>query len=138
MLQVLLIGCGGFIGTIARYAVTTMVYRLLGASFPYGTMTVNILGCLLIGFVSTAAEERDMIAHSTRLYLTIGILGGGQLGRMLALSAARLGLKSHIYCPDTQSPAFDVTPCELVTAIISEKGVARAPYEPTLCSWVNA
>ncbi len=76
MLQVLLIGCGGFIGTIARYAVTTMVYRLLGASFPYGTLTVNILGCLLIGFVSTAAEERDMIAHSTRLYLTIGILGG--------------------------------------------------------------
>ena len=76
MLQVLLIGCGGFIGTIARYAVTTMAYRLLGGSFPYGTLTVNILGCLLIGFVSTAAEERDMIAHSTRLYLTIGILGG--------------------------------------------------------------
>ena len=39
---------------------------------------------------------------------TIGILGGGQLGRMLALAAARLGLKSHIYCPDKESPAFDV------------------------------
>ena len=42
--------------------------------------------------------------------------------------------------PDTvpvYNPAFDVTPCELVTAIVSEKGVARAPYEPTLCSWVN-
>lgn len=76
MLQVLLIGCGGFIGTIARYGVATMAYRLLGASFPYGTLTVNILGCLLIGFVSIAAEERDMIAHSTRLFLTIGILGG--------------------------------------------------------------
>ncbi|MEE2709437.1 MAG: fluoride efflux transporter CrcB [Gemmatimonadota bacterium] len=76
MLQVLLIGCGGFIGTIARYGVATMAYRLLGASFPYGTLTVNILGCLLIGFVSIAAEERDMIARSTRLFLTIGILGG--------------------------------------------------------------
>jgi 5-(carboxyamino)imidazole ribonucleotide synthase len=40
----------------------------------------------------------------------IGILGGGQLGRMLALAAARLGMKSHIFCPDPQSPAFDVTP----------------------------
>ena len=76
MLQVLLIGCGGFIGTIARYGLATMAYRLLGASFPYGTLTVNILGCLLIGYVSIAAEERDMIARSTRLFLTIGILGG--------------------------------------------------------------
>ncbi|MES0881368.1 5-(carboxyamino)imidazole ribonucleotide synthase [Roseibium sp. SCP14] len=39
---------------------------------------------------------------------TIGILGGGQLGRMLAQSAASLGLKTHIYCPDSNSPAFDV------------------------------
>ena len=47
---------------------------------------------------------------------TIGILGGGQLGRMLALAAARLGLKSHIYCPDPQSPAFEVTPYRTVAA----------------------
>ena len=39
---------------------------------------------------------------------TIGILGGGQLGRMLALAAARLGLKTHVFCPDPHSPAFDV------------------------------
>ncbi|MDX5595454.1 5-(carboxyamino)imidazole ribonucleotide synthase [Pseudovibrio sp. SPO723] len=38
---------------------------------------------------------------------TIGILGGGQLGRMIAQAATRLGLKSHIYCPDADSPAFD-------------------------------
>ena len=40
---------------------------------------------------------------------TIGILGGGQLGRMMALAASQLGLKTHIYCPDADSPAFDVT-----------------------------
>jgi 5-(carboxyamino)imidazole ribonucleotide synthase len=39
---------------------------------------------------------------------TIGILGGGQLGRMLALAAAKLGLRCHIYAPDGDSPAFDV------------------------------
>ncbi len=39
---------------------------------------------------------------------TIGILGGGQLGRMLALAAARLGLKSHIYSDEPNAPAFDV------------------------------
>jgi 5-(carboxyamino)imidazole ribonucleotide synthase len=41
---------------------------------------------------------------------TIGILGGGQLGRMLSLAASRLGFRTHIYCPDPQSPAFEVTP----------------------------
>jgi 5-(carboxyamino)imidazole ribonucleotide synthase len=39
---------------------------------------------------------------------TIGILGGGQLGRMLAVAASRLGLKCHVYSPDPDSPAFDV------------------------------
>ena len=39
---------------------------------------------------------------------TIGILGGGQLGRMLALAAAKLGLKCHVLCPDPRSPAFEV------------------------------
>jgi 5-(carboxyamino)imidazole ribonucleotide synthase len=41
---------------------------------------------------------------------TIGILGGGQLGRMLALSAARLGLRAQVFSPDPDSPAFDVVP----------------------------
>ncbi|WEJ32878.1 MULTISPECIES: 5-(carboxyamino)imidazole ribonucleotide synthase [unclassified Devosia] len=51
---------------------------------------------------------------------TIGILGGGQLGRMLALAGAKLGLKSHIYCPDPNSPAFDVTPLKTVAAYDDE------------------
>jgi 5-(carboxyamino)imidazole ribonucleotide synthase len=55
---------------------------------------------------------------------TIGILGGGQLGRMLALAAARLGMKSHIYCPDPQSPAFDVTPLKTVAAYNDEDALA--------------
>lgn len=41
---------------------------------------------------------------------TIGILGGGQLGRMAALAAARLGLRCHIYCPEPDGPAMQVTP----------------------------
>lgn len=40
---------------------------------------------------------------------TIGILGGGQLGRMLSAAAGRLGLKTHIFCPDTDAPAFDLS-----------------------------
>ncbi|MEP7239967.1 MAG: 5-(carboxyamino)imidazole ribonucleotide synthase [Devosia sp.] len=55
---------------------------------------------------------------------TIGILGGGQLGRMLALAAARLGFRTHIYCPDPQSPAFEVTPHHTVAAYDDETALA--------------
>ncbi|MDB5561761.1 MAG: phosphoribosylaminoimidazole carboxylase [Hyphomicrobiales bacterium] len=55
---------------------------------------------------------------------TIGILGGGQLGRMLALAAARLGMKTHIFCPDPQSPAFEVTPHKTVAAYDDEAALA--------------
>ncbi len=47
---------------------------------------------------------------------TIGILGGGQLGRMLALAAARLGLKCHVYAPAGDNPAFDVSASHTVAA----------------------
>jgi len=59
----------------------------------------------------------------------IGILGGGQLGRMLALAAARLGLRTHIYCPDPQSPAFDVTPRKTVAAYDDEAALAAFAAE---------
>lgn len=55
---------------------------------------------------------------------TIGILGGGQLGRMLALAAARLGLKSHIYAPEGDSPAFDVATKYTVAAYEDEARLA--------------
>jgi len=47
---------------------------------------------------------------------TIGILGGGQLGRMLALAAARLGFKCHIYAPEADSPAFQVSAAHTIAA----------------------
>ena len=51
---------------------------------------------------------------------TIGILGGGQLGRMLALAAAKLGLKTHVYAQDPESPAFDVASAKTIAAYEDE------------------
>jgi len=56
---------------------------------------------------------------------TIGIFGGGQLGRMLALAAAPLGLKCHIYCPDPQSPAFDFAAARTIAAYDDEGALER-------------
>ncbi len=54
---------------------------------------------------------------------TIGILGGGQLGRLLALAAAKLGMRTHIYCPDPDSPAFEVTPNKTIAAYDDKKAL---------------
>ena len=55
----------------------------------------------------------------------LGILGGGQLGRMLALAAARYGLKAHVYCPDADSPAFDVAAFRTCAAYDDEAALVR-------------
>ena len=54
---------------------------------------------------------------------TIGILGGGQLGRMLAMAAARLGLKSHVFAPEADSPAFEVAAERTLSAYDDEKAL---------------
>lgn len=56
---------------------------------------------------------------------TIGILGGGQLGRMLAMAAAELGLATHIYCPDEEMPAADVAGRTTRAAYDDEAALAR-------------
>ena len=60
---------------------------------------------------------------------TIGILGGGQLGRMLAMAAARLGLKCHVYAPESDSPAFDVAAACTVAAYEDEAALAKFAAE---------
>jgi 5-(carboxyamino)imidazole ribonucleotide synthase len=55
---------------------------------------------------------------------TIGILGGGQLGRMIALAAARYGLKTHVFAPDDTSPAFDVATRHTLAAYEDETALA--------------
>jgi 5-(carboxyamino)imidazole ribonucleotide synthase len=56
---------------------------------------------------------------------TIGILGGGQLGRMLAVAAAELGLRCHIFCPDPDSPAFDVSAARTIAGYDDAKALER-------------
>ncbi|HEY4926307.1 MAG TPA: 5-(carboxyamino)imidazole ribonucleotide synthase [Roseiarcus sp.] len=55
---------------------------------------------------------------------TIGILGAGQLGRMLAMAAARLGLRSHVFAPETEAPAFDVASAKTIAAYEDETALA--------------
>jgi fluoride exporter len=77
MLKVLIIGCGGFFGSISRYLVGGIVHKILDQPFfPYGTLTVNILGCFLIGFLNGMVETRQFFSPEIRSLVFIGFLGG--------------------------------------------------------------
>ncbi|NOY83829.1 MAG: fluoride efflux transporter CrcB [Nitrospirae bacterium] len=76
MTKVLFIGLGGFLGAILRYWVSGWAQNLSGsASFPYGTLAVNLMGCLAVGLLSQWAEVSQIITPETRLFLFIGLLG---------------------------------------------------------------
>ncbi|MFA6450307.1 MAG: CrcB family protein [bacterium] len=65
----------GAAGTLARYGLVGIVQRGFGQSFPWGTLAVNIIGCLLAGLVWTLAEERNIISGEMRLIVLIGFMG---------------------------------------------------------------
>lgn len=77
MRNLLLVGSGGFLGSIARYVLGGFVLHSTGAArFPYGTLVVNVTGCLAIGLIAGLAERASLFTPATRLFLMTGFLGG--------------------------------------------------------------
>lgn len=69
------IAIGGALGAVMRYLASTSVHSLFGSAFPYGTLTVNVIGSLLMGFISILLLERLMIEEFWRPIIIIGFLG---------------------------------------------------------------
>jgi len=77
LLNVFIVGLGGFIGSALRYLVGGWAQNLsMSLDFPYGTLTVNLIGCFVIGFLGELAEARGIFTTETRLLVFIGLLGG--------------------------------------------------------------
>ena len=77
MIKLILVGAGGFIGSVSRYLVSGFVHRVLGKPwFPVGTLVVNVFGCLVIGLLSGLAENRQLFNPEIRLFVFMGFLGG--------------------------------------------------------------
>ncbi len=75
MVELLIIGIGGFLGAIARYGLSGLVHRWWQIAFPTGTLVVNVLGCLVIGAFLALVEERQLFGERARLFVQIGLLG---------------------------------------------------------------
>ena len=75
MNQVLAIAGGGALGALLRYWMSTGIYALAGRGFPYGTLAVNVLGSLVMGFLYVWLLERVPEGSVARAFLLIGLLG---------------------------------------------------------------
>ena len=67
---------GSALGGGARYLISQAALQLLGSSFPFGTLTVNVVGSFLIGLIMHVGLETALISATARIFLTTGVMGG--------------------------------------------------------------
>jgi len=76
LLKLTIIGAGGFTGAVLRFLVNSWVQHRSGSIiFPFGTMAVNMTGCLIIGFLTYLVETRSFFSVEMRGFVLIGLLG---------------------------------------------------------------
>lgn len=75
MLNILLVGLGGAIGSMLRYIISKVINEQTNTGFSWGTFAVNIIGCFIIGTVTSYAQKHGL-SSETKLLLTTGLCGG--------------------------------------------------------------
>jgi CrcB protein len=73
--QIIFLAIAGAVGALSRYGLSGLIQRLSGAGFPYGTLVINVLGCLAIGFIMQIGLNTDIIPRTLRITITVGFLG---------------------------------------------------------------
>ena len=72
----LIVGAGSFIGGAMRYLLSTLMKNVCGQGFPWGTLSVNLLGCFLFGVVFAVFSKNSSVDNTLYLLLTTGVCGG--------------------------------------------------------------
>jgi CrcB protein len=72
----LLIGTGGFLGSISRFLASRFIQNIFPSAFPFGTFLVNISGCFLIGLIYGFSEKSSLVSSEWKMFLAVGFCGG--------------------------------------------------------------
>jgi CrcB protein len=72
----LLVGTGGFLGSISRFLASRFIQENLPVAFPFGTFSVNITGCFLIGLIYGFSERSSLLTSEWKMFLAVGFCGG--------------------------------------------------------------
>ena len=77
MIKILIIGMGGFLGAVSRHFVSGLAQKISNNPFfPYGTITVNIIGCFFIGLIAALVQNKGYFGPNARLFIMVGVIGG--------------------------------------------------------------
>lgn len=100
--QLILIFLGGGLGSVTRYVLSRWIQNATPSPFPWGTLTVNVVACLLFGFFIGFADHRGWIAPNYRYFWVVGFCGGFSTfsafsGDMLALAEKSLFVPTMVY-----------------------------------------
>lgn len=92
----LLVSLGAAFGGAARYWLSNYIYKFLPAVFPYGTLSVNIIGSFIIGIIIFYFDERNLISSNLKVFLTVGFCGGFTTFSTFSLETINLFRDSQI------------------------------------------
>ena len=95
-MEVLAVAIGGAIGAVSRFWMSNGIYAWLGRDFPWGTLVVNVIGSLVMGWLYVQFVERGDVPHVLRLALMTGLLGAFTTFSTFSLETVQLLERGHV------------------------------------------
>ncbi len=91
-----MVGAGALLGVYGRWEVGVLAKQYLPAPFPYGTLIVNLVGCLVIGIVQTLFLDLGLLRRETQLFAVVGLCGGFTTFSTFSVETAQLVQAGHV------------------------------------------
>jgi CrcB protein len=96
MMKLAAVAAGGALGASLRYLVASLAHGVLGHDFPYGTLIVNVIGSLIIGYMLVLLPEQEGAVPMVRLLLITGVLGGFTTYSAFSVETLQLMQEGHL------------------------------------------
>ncbi len=112
--MIIAVGMGGFIGAISRFSLSSGIQRIMGASFPYGTLSVNVIGSFLIGFFVLYFEQT--LSPNQKLFVVTGLLGALTTFSTFSLETVQL-LQENLYVKALSNISLNILLCIFATVL---------------------